>query len=323
MRFHLSTRATLWVFLVMVVFIIVQGAWWVVFMARLADEKVDIARELGGDDAYVERIHEQEVARQIMIGTEGTVFLLVLLGGLWLIHNTHMRTVRLRSQQQNFMMAVTHELKTPLASMQLYLDSLASDKISEERKQGVVPRMRQDVKRLEGMVENILEAGRFDRHARKLSVERVDFSSIVEAAVKTVAGHPSEVTVELERDIEPGVIVDGDAVMLGRAVHAVLDNALKYHDGTRAAVRVHLHTVGRRAVLTVTDQGIGLEKGETDAVFDRFYRVGSELTRTVEGSGLGLYLCREMVRAHKGEVTARSEGLGKGTQFEISVPLTR
>ncbi|MCP4684357.1 MAG: hypothetical protein GY867_02815 [bacterium] len=321
MRNALSQKSALVIFIVLMVFIVGQGAWWVVFMAQLVDEKVDMAAHLGGDPAFVEEMHQQEIARQIMLGLEGSVFLIVLLIGTWLIYRALVKTEQLKRHQQNFLMAVTHELKTPLASMKVYLDSLQSEKISFEKKQAIFPRVKNDVSRLEGMVENILEAGRIGRNAYRVNREQVNLSDLVERAADEVQQAVSTVPVDLSRKIDKDVCIEGDPVVLKRAIDAVLDNALKYHDGKRVGVSVRLSANNGRAELTIADEGVGLEKQECEAVFDRFYRVGDELTRTTQGTGLGLYLCREMIREHGGDVSARSEGRNKGTLIAITLPL--
>jgi signal transduction histidine kinase len=320
MKIDLSPKTALALFVFLVLFIMAQAVWWVVFMAQLADEKVELAQQLDAQPRIVDELHQEEVSRQVMLGMEGVVFLLLLLVGIWLIYRALVRTEQLKTRQQNFLMAVTHELKTPLASIKLYLDSLQSQKIPEEKKRSVVPRMKQDVMRLEQMVENMLDVGRFERKAFRLHFHRTNLSSLVNSVIDAVGELPTKIPPEIKRDIETGLFVQGDSAALRRALHAVLDNSLKYNDGLQISIRVSLHASDGKAVITVTDKGIGLEKKELEAVFDRFYRVGNEMTRTSQGTGLGLYLGREMIRLHKGKITASSDGLGRGAQFVITLP---
>lgn len=323
MRHGLSQKTALVIFIVLTVFIIGQGTWWVIFMAQLTNEKVEMAAQLGGTPDFVEQMHEQEIKRQIMLGLEGSFFLIVLFIGTWLIYRALVRTEQLKQHQQNFLMAVTHELKTPLASLKIYLDSLQSEKISPEKKLSIFPRMKSDVSRLERMVEDILEAGRIGRDTYHINPERVDLSTLVERAADQAQQSVSTLPIKMGRDIQKGICIQGDPTVLKRAIVAVLDNALKYHDGKTIMIHVGLSVNHDKAELVIADEGVGLERQECEAVFDRFYRVGSELTRTTQGTGLGLYLCREMIRGHGGEVTARSEGLNKGTQFTITLPLEK
>jgi len=319
---RLSQRTALWIFILLVIFILAQAVWWIVFMAELIDEKVEMAQELGGSPEFVENMHQQEIGRQIMIGLEGVVFLVFLLAGVWLIYRSLVRTQQLKRHEQNFLMAVTHELKTPLASLKLYLDSLQSPKIADEKKREVIPRMKQDVNRLERLVEDILQAGRFDRASFQLQKEPLDISALVQAVVDERRSLPSDIPVRTKAEVQPGLMIFGDPAALRRAVDAVLDNAVKYTaDSESIDVTVKLTGGAGQARLVVADNGIGLQRGELSRVFDRFYRVGSEMARATRGSGLGLYLCREMVRMHGGEVVARSEGLGRGAEFEITLPL--
>lgn len=321
MNLSVSSKTAFALFIFLVLFMIAQGGWWVIFMAQLADEKVEMAEQLEASAELVEEIHQQEVSRQIMIGMEGTVFLLVLFAGIWLIYRTLARTEHLKRRQQDFLMLVTHELKTPVASVKLYLDSLESQKISVEKKEAIVPRMKQDLLRLEGMVDDILRATQFERDTCQFSFARINLGWLVQSTVDELEQVPAEVPVSVACDIEPGVHIRGDSAALNRAVKAVFDNARKYHSGEHIAVGVNLRSDGKKAILTVADGGIGIERRECELIFDRFYRVGRELTQASQGTGLGLYLCREILKVHGGQISASSEGPGKGAKFVISLPL--
>ncbi|MEW6051314.1 MAG: HAMP domain-containing sensor histidine kinase [Candidatus Zixiibacteriota bacterium] len=315
----LSPRAAFILFVSMVAFALAQALWWIIFMARVVGEKVDIAKELGGSPELVEQIHRQEITRQIMVGTEGVFFLVLILLGAWLIYRALVRTEELKFHQQNFLSAVTHELKTPLASIKLYLDTLESAKVAPEKKEMIVPRMKEDVARLEKLVEDILEAGRFDRSGYHIEKSRFDLSALVTERLDVVARVPSKVPKSIDREIPNGVYVHGDRSAMGRAVDAILENALKYHNDETVHISVRLGTDGDWISLAIADEGIGFEPKEASAIFERFYRVGDEMTRRNSGTGLGLYLCREIIRAHGGSVTARSDGAGKGAEFTITL----
>ncbi len=316
---NLSPRKALYVFLAMVVFIFAQAVWWVIFMAQLTGEKVDMARELSGDPEFVARIHDQEIQRQIMLGFEGTFFLLVFLAGIWLIYRSLVKAEELKFHQQNFLMAVTHELKTPLASMRIYLDTLLSSKIAPEKKEAIVPKLKEDVGRLEKLVEDILEAGRFERSGYKLQGDNFDFSALIAERARALTNLPSQITKHVESDIEPEIIVWGDQSALRRAIDAIMENSLKYHDGDRIDVAMTLRADGDKVHLKIADKGVGFDRKEAHALFERFYRAGSEMTRQAQGSGLGLYLCREIIKAHGGTVIAHSDGHGKGAAFLVTL----
>jgi len=318
----ITPRAAMILFIVVVAVSFTQAVWWVVFMAQLTAEKVDIAADLGGSAEYVERIHQEEVKRQIMIGTEGLFFLTLTLVGAGLIYRALRHQETLKRQQENFLMAVTHELKTPLASMEIYLDTLESPKIPVEKKAAILPRIRADIGRLERLIQNILEASRFEERSYRPDDLKVDLTELVRASVDRVSGHAWEAPVEIKTRFTPGVVVTGDEAALKRAVIAVLENGVKYSEGSPIQLTVSLEIDARWAVISVADRGVGLDSHDREAIFERFYRVGSELTRSRAGTGLGLYLCREIVRAHGGDVTAHSAGLGKGTTVTMKLPLS-
>lgn len=316
---RLSSKGALWLFIAMVVTLVALGAWWIIFMAQLVDEKVDIAQELGARQEYIDQIQAQEVRRQIMVGMEGITFLLLILGGAWLIYRALVRTEELKFHQQNFLMAVTHELKTPLASIRLYLDSLQSTKIDPARKEKIVPRMQEDVDRLGRMVENILDAGRFERSGYHVNRTMLDLSNLVESRVAELCKAPTTVSLKVEKEITPGIQFYGDRAALGRAIDAILENSVKYHDSKEIVLRTKLFIEGKQIILSIADNGMGFERREANALFERFYRVGDEMTRQRPGTGLGLYLCREIIRAHGGKVKAFSDGPGKGATFTIEL----
>jgi len=316
---RLSSRAALIWFIVLVVVAIAQATWWIAFMAILVDEKVEIAQELGASPEMVESIQTQETRRQIMLGLEGTFLLALILLGAGLIYRSLVASERLKFHQQNFLLAITHELKTPLASMKLSLDSLQSDKIPQEKKAAIIPRAKEDIRRLEKIIDNVLQAGRFERSSQPLAMAPTDISKLLHQAVDHISKIHSEKPVTITREITPDVRIEADAPALARVFEAILENSLKYHDNRPIDLHVALHRNGRHAVVTISDQGTGLTAEDCAAVFDRFYRVGNEMTRRTPGTGLGLYLAREIVKAHRGKIRARSEGLGKGTTFEIEL----
>jgi signal transduction histidine kinase len=322
MNIDLSPKTALILFGIMLVFLVAQAIWWVTFMAILVDEKVELAEQMGASEEVLERIHEEEVSRQIMIGLEGIVFFIVLLAGLWLIYRSFLRLGELKRHQENFLMAVTHELKTPLASIQLYLDTLESDKISVEKKQAVIPKIRQDAERLQRLIEKALEAGRFQRDRYSIRRERFNLSEFLEERLAAWRRTQAAVKASISDHIEAGLVIQGDRSALKRAIDAVIENALKYNRHSEPCVELSAQQQGKRIVIEIRDNGLGIPKADLNRVFDRFYRVGDELTRGAEGSGLGLYLCREIIRAHGGSISAVSEGKGQGSSFRIELPMS-
>jgi len=318
MKQKLTPKTALILFIGLAIVVLSQSVWWIVFMARLVDEKVELAQLFGADEDYIEKLHEQEIIRQIMIGSEGIFFLILVLAGAWLIYRALKRTEELGYQQQNFLLAVTHELKTPIASIMIYLNSLASPKISEEKKVQIIPRMKADLKRLEKLVENILEAGRFERGQFKLNEDNFDLAELINDRIADIKkAHDSKnLQINFENNKPARLVADQQA--LRGAIEAVIDNAIKYNN-ENPVVDISIEENDENIVLVIADNGVGLDKQEQNKIFDRFYRVGSEMNRQKAGSGLGLYLCREIIKAHGGEIDVYSAGHGKGSRFTIKL----
>lgn len=319
MRINPTPKTGFILFISLSVVLFIQAAWWITFMAILLDEKVDMAAQLGADQAFVENIHQEEVSRQIMLGMEGIFFLVLVLFGAWLIYRALVKTEELKFHQQNFLMAVTHELKTPLASIKIYLDTLQSVKISEEKKAAVIPRIKADVGRLEKLVENILDAGRFERSGYHLNKAQFNLTDMVTQGLDKLQTLPIQYKLQINRDLESDISLYGDRKALARAFDAILENSLKYSDKDKIIIDAGLKQKAEKIELVVSDNGIGLSRKETSEIFNRFYRVGHEMTRGKPGSGLGLYLSREIIRAHDGKITAHSNGVGNGTTLIITL----
>ncbi|MEA1980075.1 MAG: HAMP domain-containing sensor histidine kinase [candidate division Zixibacteria bacterium] len=314
-----TNKKGLILFLSLAIVLFGQAVWWIAFMAKLTDEKVDIATELGAEKAFLDEIQSQEISRQIMIGLEGVFFLIFVLIGAWLIYRALIKTEELQFHQQNFLMAVTHELKTPLAAIKIYLDSLNSGKISPEKKLEIIPKMKDDVKRLEKMVENILDAGRFDRRGYKLNKSDFDFSILLNDIISEFEKIPIKTKFRFSKNIQKELKLFGDPSALRRAIDAIIENSFKYNDKDQIDINIELFEIKNKYQLEISDNGIGISKKDLNEIFKRFYRVGDELRRNKPGSGLGLYLSQEIIKAHHGKVYAHSDGIGKGTTFIIII----
>ena len=250
----------------------------------------------------------------------GSLLALALTGGLVLIFVLLLREVRLNERQSNFVSAVTHELKTPVASLRLYLDTLEMRALPEERRAEFYRTMRQDLDRLNTTINNVLHAAMYtDRPV--LDPQPLDFARLVRRAVElTRTRH--QLDVEAVRFAGPETLtLRGDAGGLETAVLNLLDNAVKY-SRERVHVEVELDATSQgQARLRVRDQGVGMSRAHQAFVFNRFYRIGSEVRRSHTGTGLGLYIVRSVARGHRGSVTAESAGPDSGSTFTLTLPL--
>jgi two-component system, OmpR family, sensor histidine kinase SenX3 len=249
----------------------------------------------------------------------GTLLFLLLIAGLVLIVLLLLREVRLNERQSNFVSAVTHELKTPVASLRLYLDTLQLRDLPESRREDFYNTMRQDLDRLHATINNVLNAAMYtDRPV--VDPQPLDFAKLVRRAVElTRTRHqlpPDAVAFEGPGDLA----LRGHAAALETAVVNLLDNAVKYSkEPVRVDVEVWRDDDGQ-AHLRVRDHGIGMTRAHIRFIFNRFYRIGSEVRRSHTGTGLGLFIVKSIVKGHKGTVSAESAGLDKGSTFTVTLP---
>jgi signal transduction histidine kinase len=271
--------------------------------------------------APIDRLMKRRHSAIRMFVGEGSAFLLILAAGVTVTLRSIRREMSLMRQQANFLSAVTHELKSPLASIRLFVETLQMREVSAEKRTRYLNNMRADVDRLEALVNNVLavarlDSGRFVVHPAHGDLKRdlVDLTKVVreELAHKKLA-------VELEMP-DHGVEARYDLGVLRTVMRNLLENAAKY--GKEHPVQLRLRAQSPWAVLDVTDQGIGLAAEEHEKVFQKFYRVGDEMVRQSEGTGLGLYLVRELLRQSGGDISAHSDGLGRGTTFRVRLPLS-
>ncbi len=319
MPLQLKPRATFLVFNFMVIFLIANVIWWFILMERVIDEKIEISQELGASPDVIERIYEQESSRRRMVILEGIVFFLFLLAGLWMIYRTLVKQRELRQQQENFMMAITHELKTPLASINLYVDSLLTPEIAEEEKQNILPKIKHDLYRLKRQVENVLEVARHHGLTERSSYESFDLSRLLDQRFDALKKFYANANYSLKKDIEESVRIFGDRRSIGKAIDLILENSLVHNEGRDIEITVELSLSNNIISLNIGDNGCGVDKTELSSIFDQFYRAGPELTRPSYGTGLGLYIAKEIINSHDGTISVISDGLSKGIMFTVKL----
>jgi signal transduction histidine kinase len=249
----------------------------------------------------------------------GSLLFLLLIAGLVLIVMLLLREVRLNERQSNFVSAVTHELKTPVASLKLYLDTLEYRELPTERRSEFYRTMRQDIDRLNMTINSVLNAAMYTERP-VADPQPLDLVKVAQRAVDLTC---------LRFQLQPQAIrcsaperlrVLGDGAALDTAILNLLDNAVKY---SKERVEIEVDVWGDadgQAHVRVRDHGIGMPRTHLPFIFTRFYRIGAEVRRSRPGTGLGLFIVRSIMKGHRGTISADSPGPDRGSTFTLSLP---
>jgi signal transduction histidine kinase len=342
-------------FLVLLVVCLVQTGWWILdnvyYTAnvrerigeardaqvrgarRLLDAGVDPAEvaalfpdlHVGADAESVsvrpealEALDEETFDRRYRYGWEGTFFLVVLAAGMVVLYRALRQEERLRQRQENFIAAVGHELRSPLASLRLSGETLALRQPTEESRARLSRRIVEDTDRLDGMVTNILQTRRLEEGRIRTRPGRLRLHDAVGHVVEEAGPLLEDRGIRMVTDVPRELNVEADSVALGSVLRNLVDNAAKAVTGREEPlIRLTARPDGRFVRVEVEDNGVGFPPGEANRLFEKFYRLGEEITRTSRGSGLGLYLVRHLVELDGGRVRASSAGPGRGAEFVV------
>jgi signal transduction histidine kinase len=262
--------------------------------------------------------------RRGVLAILGVIFFLLIIAGLVLNTIFLVREIRRNEQHDSFINAVTHELKTPVASIRLYLQTLQARELDDDRRREFYRIMLEDSDRLLHTIDQVLRAGSAGSRLRRGARARVNLAEITRESVALARTRFRLTTDALAYDERASVadaIVIGDADELRAAVWNLLDNAVKYSpaDDVRIQVRLEIAEDGRLAV-RVVDHGVGISPAELKRIFRRFYRIPTGVAVRAKGSGLGLFIVRSVARKHGGRAFAESDGAGRGSTFTLLLP---
>lgn len=270
----------------------------------------------------VARLDRISGRRMRMFVSEGLFFTLLMAAGVAYVFWTLRREIDVERRHAVFLLATSHELKTPITSLRLYLDTLQNRDLPPPQRAELLTTMQRDVERLTGQIDRLLQTQSLLDRRRKPALEITDVTEETAVAVEYVRGRFDLSGFDLRVRLQPGVKALTEPQRWQLVVTNLLENAFKYSPGG-GTIDVMLDTHREHARLTVTDQGIGLERSQLERIFEQFYRVGSEDTRRTRGTGLGLFLVRRIVESFGGRCRAASRGLGQGAAFEVEIPLIR
>lgn len=261
--------------------------------------------------------------RQAVLMVLGIIFFALIITGLILNTIFLFREIRRNEQHDAFLNAVTHELKTPIASIKLYLETLKSRNVTDDKRAEFYEVMLADTDRLLTTVEQVLQAGRTSERKRQLDLKAVEIGSVLTEAINIVSTryHLGDDVIRLTEPAEDLKVL-GDIDDLRTLFVNLLDNAVKYSSpDPRVLVRTKKGTLNNRVDIVIRDNGIGIPSSELKRVFRRFHRVADQAVKETTGTGLGLAIVRSIVEKHGGKIKADSKGPGRGSTFIIQLPL--
>ena len=315
-----KSRRALVLYALVVTTLTLMLAWWVVFFARQGNVLVERANHAGAALSAAQETAVREAARQSlrMFLFEGSFLFLAFVAGVVLMLRAMRREVLLAHSQREFLSAVTHELRTPLSSARLAIQSLALGRVGPEKRERYLANAEADLARLSELVERVLEASRVSSGRMRLALERLDLAEFVARRARALA---TEVAPGLALELTAGgpVPVETDPTAVETILRNVLANAAKYAVGSQR-VLIRVERDGREARLAVRDFGPGVT-GNPARLLEPFVRGDGPLVNSQPGVGLGLYLGAELTQALGGRVTARNADEGLGFEVEVRLPL--
>ena len=307
-------------------YVLFQFCWWAYLLTELNQEiysnKIELVTIKATSPAEAEAqmvvMNSRMQHRQYMVIGEGFVFLSLLLWGSLVTYRSFRREFELARLQKNFLLSVTHEFKSPLAAIKLYLETMQRHDLDAPKQQTFIKNALYDTDRLNQLVENALMANLIERQSNIFTFEDFDLSAkINDLANKfsSVPGFP-----KIESTIAPGINIYGDANAITILVTNLIENASKY-TASGETIGLKLSSTGQHAFIEVADHGIGIPDDEKEKVFQKFYRAGNEETRSTKGTGLGLYLSRYIARKHQGDIKIL-DNQPKGAIFQVRLNKT-
>ena len=249
--------------------------------------------------SQIEKIENDSRKKVNQYNGEGSIFLLVIMAGALVFYKAVRRQFKISQEQQNFMMAITHELKTPIAVAKLNLETMQKRKLDESQQQRLIYNTISETNRLDTLCNNMLISSQIEAGGYRFVKEEIDLGKLVDNCTEEfITRYPNRI---INKNIEKEIFITGDPMLLQIAVNNLIENALKYSPKDMP-VGINLELNDTVAELQVTDNGPGIEDDEKQKVFAKFYRLGNEATKRAKGTGLGLYITRKIVKNHGGNI---------------------
>ena len=294
---------TLLIFYLLAIYVILQFSWWAYYLVNLHKEILELKLSLADSNELRESLQTTYHKKVWMILGEGSVFIFFLLVGIWKVQSNLRKEGRLVRLQHNFLLSVTHEIKTPIASIRLLLETISKRKMEEEQRNKILQSSLEETDRLDALSDKILLATRIESKGEGFFSEEIDFSEFIRKLAEDLSSTIGS-RHKLNLSIDNGIFLSGDVQALRSIFVNLFENACKYAP-RETEIRVELKKDQNHAVLTIQDEGPGIAPEDEKRIFEKFFRSGDENTRTSKGTGLGLYIVKELTEQMNASLSYR------------------
>lgn len=315
-------KRTVLIFSIFVSYIVFQFLWWEVLLVKQSNEIIKEKQNLVALSSTnfntilkdIEDLESKKIKRVYMIVGEGTVFILILLFGIIKVRSSIKKEIDLNEQQKNFILSVSHELKTPIAASKLQIQTLLKHELNREKQIELLTNALEETERLNKLVENVLTVNQLSNKNISFHKEEFNCSELIELTVKRYFLNYVKSNA-LKLNIEKGIFLNADKDLIQSIVINLVENAIKYSFDDLNIV-LNLEKENHKTVLEISDNGIGISVAEKEKVFEKFYRSGNEDTRKTKGTGIGLFLVKSICDLHHASISVFPNH-PKGSVFKI------
>jgi signal transduction histidine kinase len=320
---HSKTRKIRYIFFIywfLLAYIVAALVWWFIELNRQNEQMTifELQQLQPGQQQYqeqvknIQQIQKRKTAQYL---GEGVTFFFLIAAGAAFVFRAVRRQLKISQQQQNFMMALTHELKTPIAVTKLNLETLQKRKLEDSQQQRIIQNTIQEANRLNSLCNNMLLSSQIEANSFRISNEDINLSELVNGCVQDfVTRYPQR---NIQTVVKEQIYTYGDQLLLQMAVNNLIENAIKYSP-KESSINVVLNEENNNITVQVKDEGKGIADEEKKNVFVKFYRIGNTATKAAKGTGLGLYLTKRILHQHNGNISV-TDNYPTGSIFTITL----
>lgn len=327
-------RRSILTFYILMGYIFVSFAWWVLLLIRINNEAYREKHDLlelnfkyqnlnsqpFAESEHIKSLEAERRRKVYMIMGEGSVFLAILIVLTVMMNRSLRREMRMQQQQKNFLLSITHELRSPIASSKVAMQTLLKyGDLPKDKTEVLLHNSISDMDRLHTLVENLLLAAKIEDHTFRIGHDACDLSEIVQDVVQRIK-ETSDAHRDFNLAVQDDIMVIGDRSGLTSVITNLVENAVKY-SAEGSDISISLNEEKEKVVFRIADNGLGISDKEKKKIFQKFYRVGQEETRNTKGTGLGLYIVEKILALHNGKVTVKNN-LPNGSVFEVVLSKT-